>query len=217
MSDAPGENTGESGQAGGNQPQGGQRAGGAPQGQPPQGAYQTGPGISDIFSRPETMKEIKVGLLVYAIISAGLGIGAFGLTTISGTGAAMMAAGFVFLLTMLSPFILGAAIAGFLGLRHASELDDEPQNLLLGTSAFTGFAGTIVMFVVGFIFSMLAASGSGSGGGGGGSGALGDMILPLLIVCVGAAIAGAGCAWVGQNILAQPPQPQPPAGAQQRQ
>jgi len=223
MSDEPGDSSGESGQGGGNHPTGGRGGGNQPAGQQPQGAngppgqqaaYQQGPGIGDIFSRPETVKELKVGLLIYAVISIGLGIGAFGLTT-AGGGASMMAAGFVVLLTMLSPFILSAVIAGFLGLRQARELDEEPENLILGTAAVTGFAGTIVMFVVGFVFSMLAAG--GSGGGGGGSGAIGQLIVPLLMVCLGAAIAGAGCAWIARNVLAKQPRPRSAPASHQQQ
>lgn len=211
MSDEPGDTAGEGGrdsetQAPGEQPRGAT----APPNQ--QGAYQQGPGLGDVFNRPETVTELKVGLLAYAAIAVGLGIGAFGLTT-AGGGAGMMAASFVVLLTMLSPFILGAAIAGVLGLRQARVLEDQPDNLLLGTAAATGFGGTIVMFVVGFVFSMLAA---GGGGGGGGGNAIGQLIVPLLMVCIGAAIAGAGCAWASRNILPTQPRAQPAPASQQQ-
>lgn len=193
---------------------GGGQSQGAHQGTAPQGGYQTGPNLSDVLNVPATVTEIKIGLVVYAAIAIGLGIGAFGLMTVGGTSTGFNATAlFVVFVTLLSPFFLGAAIAGVLGLRHARVLADQPQNLLLGTAAVTGFAGTIVMFVVGFVFSVLAAGGSGSGGGG----QIADFVLPLLIVCIGAALAGTACAWAGRNILPRAGRGQTAVGAGQRQ
>lgn len=95
MSETPNEEQGDGSQSGqpeGGQPQGVQQQNGQPQGghgqpqgrqAPPQGGQpqgqpapaQTGPSVGDIFSRPDTMTEIKVGIAVFAMIGAGLGIG----------------------------------------------------------------------------------------------------------------------------------------------
>lgn len=199
----------QGGQPRGGQPQGGQPQGGQPQGnhqqggQPPQGqypqqAYQTGPGMGEIFNRPETKSEMKIGIIIYAAISVGLGITGFGLSLAGGSGpGAGLGFGGAGVLILIGALLLSPLIAAVLGLRVADGLDEQPEKFIYGTVAVIGFVGTLVSFVIGIVFFVISSSGPG----GASTNIIGNLILPLIFAAIGVAIAGVIAAWTELNVV----------------
>lgn len=181
----------------GGQPQAGQPGYQAPQGQPPQQSYQPGPTVGEIFERRETMSEIKLGLVVFAAVTLGLGISGFGLSLAAGTAGTGFfggAGGFI----IIGALVLSPLIAATLGLRSARELANQPDNLVLASAAVVGSVGTLVAWFVGIIFFLLSSS------GGGGGGLVGELFLPVIVEAIGVGITGALAAWAVLNFTGTP-------------
>lgn len=181
----------------GGQPQAGQTGYQPPQGQPPQQGYQTGPTVGEIFERRETMSEIKLGLVIFAAVTLGLGISGFGLSLAAGsagTGFFGGAGGFI----IIGALVLSPLIAAVLGIRFAGELVDQPDNLILASAAVVGSVGTLVAWFVGIIFFLLSSS------AGGGGGFVGELFLPVIVEAIGVGITGALAAWAVLKFTAAP-------------
>lgn len=201
---------GQGGEPAGAPPAGGQPGSGGPQGQyqggePPQGGYDTGPGVGDILSIPETKNELKVGLALNVLLSIGFALAAVGASTLpfgGGFGVGSTAVG------MTGAMAIAPLVGVILGMRQVDELADQPDNILMGTAAATGFAGGLVLMFLSFVFSYLIAGGP-----------LGSVLLDVLIMqifaAIGVAIVAAGTVWIVQNFVpgparAQMPQQGPP-------
>ncbi len=222
---------GPGGQPQGQPPQGGAgatggAAGGQPQGQPPaqqpQRGYQgggarqpvqTGPNVTDIFSRLDTQNEMKVGIAVFTLI----GVGA-GLVTILSEVTSQSGLGFGFgVLIAIGSIAVTPALGGLFGLRQADNLGDTPGTLTYATAAVTGAVGTVLLGIIVVIAAAIAAP---TGGGGGGAG---QLFLALIFAAIGSAVAGAGAAWAAESLPSdgrgpvRPPQTggAPPQGPQQ--
>lgn len=152
--------------------------------------------MGEIFNRPETKSEMKIGIIIYAAISVGLGITGFGLSLAGGGGAAGTFGG-AGLVILLGALLLSPLIAAVLGLRVADGLDEQPDNFIYGTVAVIGFVGTIVSFVIGIVFFVISSSGPG----GASTNVIGNLILPLLLAAIGVAIAGVITAWAELNVV----------------
>lgn len=174
----------------GQAPQGGAQ----PQGQPPQANYQTGPSITDIFNRPTTMGEMKTGVAIFAIIGFGLGLGVMLTGSLSTTGQVFAA------LALLGSFSLAAPIAGLLALRQADALEDQPDNFKYATAAVTGFAGSLVMYIIVFVFALIGLPSSNGSTISGAAPELGDVFVPIIVIALGAAVTAAGVLWALDNL-----------------
>ncbi len=215
-----GQPQGQPHQGGAASPPGG-TAGGQPQGQPqgqppaqqPQGSYQqggarqpvqTGPSVGDIFSRLETLNEMKVGIAAFTLIGVGAGL----VTILSGLSAG---GGSVFgfgVLIAIGSLAVTPALGGLFGLRQSDNLEDTPDTLTYATAAVTGAAGTVLLGIIVVIAAVIAAPVGGGGGGG-----AGQLFLALIFAAIGAAVAGAGTAWGARNL---PSDGRGPAGPPQR-
>lgn len=209
MSNDPNDTQGGSGQPGGSQPQGGA---GGPQGggQPPR-QYDTGPGVGDIFNRPETKAELKIGSVFYAMVAIGLGIAALGSSLISGGtggvgGLALSGAAAIGIALLLGPII-----ALVVGVRQADALSDQPGNLLYANAAVTAFVGTIVVYVIGLIIMLVTATGPATPNLGQ---VISNTIGPIIVAGIGSGVTAAGAAWAVTSIVPGPSQPQPQTGGQ---
>lgn len=214
------------GQAGGQPPQGGQPAqgqppqdqpaqGGAqPQGQAPQGQAQrapvnTGPSIGDIFSRNDTLDQIKLGVVMYALVGFGLGLPMFGIGSAftSGSGGSLsssIGAGFAVLGTIAAPFAISSVLALLVGRSIGDELDDVMDNLVFATAGVTTAAGTIVAYFIAIIMLGLGT----------GNISFNNLILPIILGAIGSAIIAAGSIWAEENLLGPSGAP-PQQGRQQ--
>lgn len=206
MSDRQDDTTGDGGRAGGDQPQAEQPAGGQP-GQ--EQAYRRGPGVGDIFSIPETVTEMKVGLALNVLISVGLAFVALGVSTLqtgfgSGVGGAVGGGLAVF----SGPLVLAPLIAVVIGLRQAEVLENQPGNILYANALVTTVVGTFLMMLLTLILGSIIA-GSGNLGD-----AIGQMLLPFVISAIGAGLVAAGAVWVDTNVLPGPSAPADPQAGQ---
>lgn len=177
---------------GGQQPNGGQPHQTPPS--PPQGhrsaqTYQ-GPTIGDIFNRVDTMGQIKFGILVFATVSLGLGIAGLGLSATSSS--AQIATTMGGAMTILGAFFLSPLIGAITSYWATTNLSGIPNNLVYGTAATIGFAGTVVSWLIAFLtFSMMSNSASGAGGGAN----FGDLFIGVFFEAIGVAIVGYIIAW----------------------
>ena len=190
----------QGGQPAGGQPAGGQPAGGQPQGQyqggqAQAGGYQTGPGMGDIFSIPETKNEIKIGVVLNVLLSAGFAFAALGASTLPFGGAAGVGATGV---GISGAMAIAPVVAVLLAIRHVDQLDDQPDNILMGTTGVTGFAGGLLLMFLSFIFSFLIAGGGGLGQ------VLVDFLIMQIIAAIGVAIVAVGTVWIVQNFVPGP-------------
>lgn len=196
---------GAPGQAGtpgqGGQPTGGQPPGGYQGGQPPEGGYDTGPGIGDILSIPETKNELKIGLVLNVLLSIGFALAAIGTSTLpfgGGFGVGTTAVG------MTGAMAIAPLVGAILAVRQVEELEDQPDNILMGNAAVTGFAGGFVLMFLSFILSYLIAGGGGLGQ------VLVDVLIMQIIAAIGVAIVAVGTVWTLQNFVPGPDRTQPP-------
>lgn len=200
------------GQAGGGQAQGGQH--GHAQGQP-QGGYQgqqqvqTGPSVGDIFSRPDTMSQIKLGVVLFALVGVGAGLALFGVGNSfapsggGGGGFAGALAGAVLGPAMLVvPIAFSVVVAVFLGFRQEEALEDTPDNLVYATAAVTSAIGALVAFLISWIL----------GGLGVGNVSFNGVFVPMLMTAIGAAVVAAGIIWTVRSFM----QSSGPQAAQQQ-
>jgi hypothetical protein len=208
MSDAPddnpertqhGDDDQHGGQAPGGQPQGAPAQGGQGQGYqqgPPQGGYQTGPGVGDILNIPETKTEMKVGILLNVLLSVGFAFAALGVSTIStGFGTGLGSLGGVTGGAMAITPLVGV----LLGLRQSDVLDDQPLSLVYANAGVTTAVGTFVLLLLTMILGLIIAGASGQLGN-----VLGQMLLPYIITVVGAGLVAAGAVWTDRNVLPGP-------------
>jgi len=219
MADTPGDEAEEHAQGGANQPGRQVQGAGGPQGQAP-GGYQRGPSVGDIFSMPDTMDEMKLGVGIFTAIGVGVAIAAILMSLFQGAGGAVIGG-----ILLIGSMALGPGIGALLGLRQDDELEDQPDTIVSANAGVTTAIGTIVLGLVGAIGvtvgGQLAMGGAGGGGFGGGmsgvgTGGLGNLILPLLLIGISAGVTAALTVWIVRSLLA--PNPVPPAqGAHQRQ
>lgn len=212
MSNSPDDQPGAQGQGGqpqGGQSQGGQPAGGQPQGgqpqgqyqggQPPQGGYQTGPGIGDIFSIPETKNEMKIGIVLSVLLSIGFTLVSFGLSTATSGFGGGIGGTSAFALGMLGGLIAAPILGILLGIRQADVLEDQPSNILYANAGVTTFIGSFLLVFLSFTLAyFLAGPGTGYGQ------VVGRMILPFIITGIAAAIVASGSVWTVENIVPGP-------------
>jgi len=196
---------GQGGQPPAGQPAGGQPTGGYQGGHPSQGGYDTGPGIGDIFSIPETKNELKIGVLLSVLVGVGLAFGTLGLSTMQ-TG---LGTGFGTLSPATNPVMIVPIVGLYLGVRQADVLEDQPQEVTLGNAAVTTFVGTFLLLLVAMILGVLIVGGSAGD-------AIGTMFLPYLIAALGGAAVAAGSGWAVENIVPGPSRTRAP-GQQQNQ
>lgn len=204
MSDAQDDTEGDGGRTDAGGDPGAQAQGGQPQGQPAgQQAYRQGPGVGDIFSIPETVNEMKIGVALNVLLAVGLAIAGLGLSMqqTSGfgaaTGLAMLSTGAV---------VLAPLVGVVLGLRQAEILDDQPGNVLYANALVTSVVGTFLLMLVSLVLISIIV-GSGNLGN-----AIGQMLVPYVVTAIGAGVVAAGSVWVEQNVLPGPSQPAPQQG-----
>ena len=220
------------GQPTGGQPQGGQApqgqaAGGPPQGQPPQGQapqggtqpqgqapqgqtqrapVNTGPSVGDIFSRKDTLDQIKLGVVLYAIVGFGMGLGLFGLGTafsnpssLSGAfqAAGIIAGGFAI------PIAVSAVMGALIGRQQSEELSDVEETLVFATAGVTSAVGALVVYILSILLLGL----------GSGNISFNNMIIPMITTALGAAVISVATVWAEENLLG--PSGTPPQGPQQ--
>lgn len=217
----------QGGQPAQGQPQGGQPQGGQPQGQPAQGQapqdgaqpqgqpaqgqaqrapVNTGPSVSDIFSRNDTLDQIKLGVVMYAIVGFGVGLPMFGLGSAftSGGGLSSISGAFAVLGTIGAPLAVSAALALLVGRNIGEELDDVMDNLVFATAGVTTAAGTIIAYFIAIIMLGLGT----------GTISFDNLILPIVLGAIGSAIIAAGSIWAEENLLG--PSGVPPQQGQQQ-
>lgn len=196
----------DGGQGGADQPQDGQPEAGQAAGAAGQPAYRTGPGVGDIFSIPETVNEMKIGILLNVLIAIGIGFVALGLSTQSGGGVGgFFGAGGI---GTMSGLILTPLVGAVIGLRQAATIDDQPGNVLYANAVVTTLVGTFLLMLIAMVLSLLIAGSSNLGQ------ALGNAILPFLIGAIGAALVAAGAVWADVNVVPGPSQPASPQQGQ---
>jgi hypothetical protein len=143
------------------------------------------------------MNEIKLGVVVFAAVSLGLGITGFGFSLASGAGGRVSPFG-ASVLILLGAIVLSPLLASILALRIADQLDDEPQNMILATAATVGFAGTVLAWFIAFIFVVLSTSGPGGID-------FAQVLLGMIFEGIGVAIAGVVAAWAALNFRTPAP------------
>jgi hypothetical protein len=119
----------------------------------------------------------------------------------------------------LGSLALGPAVAVVVTLRQVRELEDLPDNLLYANTAVTAAAGTVVKILLIGLFLTIGGNSSGGGGSvgggpiGGGTPGLGQLLVPLILIAIGAAVAAAVTAWAARNITPGPAPMRQPAQA----
>jgi hypothetical protein len=186
-------------------------------GHPPRQAYDTGPGVGDIFSRPDTKEALKLGVVLYAAVGVGVAVAGILAPLVGGAGGS-----FVGGIVLLGSLALGPGIGGLLAIRQDENLDDIATTLVYANAATTAAIGTFVLGVIGglgvTIGSNLAGPSLGGGTGGGMSvGGLAQVFVHLIVVAIGAAVTGALLVWVLRGPLSLSPALAPSGGAQQHQ
>lgn len=211
----------QGGQPQGGQPQGGQGGGqpsqGQPQGQAPQGGAQpqgqapqgqpqgqaqrapvnTGPSVGDILNRRDTKGEIKIGVAIFALVGAGVGLAIFLNAIIADTtdpGYTIAVFGY------LASFALPPLVSAIVAFRQQEQLADIDQTLRLATAGATGAAGGLVMILVTTILSIISLD-TGQGGQLLGIPEFGDVILPAILIAIASGVAAAGIVWALNNLL----------------
>ncbi|MEF8775117.1 MAG: hypothetical protein V5A43_01275 [Haloarculaceae archaeon] len=157
--------------------------------------------MGDILSIPETKTEIKIGLVLNGLLSIGFALAALGATTLpfgGGFGVGSTAVG------MTGAMAIAPLAGAILAVRQVEELEGQPDNILMGTAAVTGFAGGLVLMFLSFIFSYLIAGGGGLGQ------VLVDILIMEIIAAIGVALVAVGTVWTLQNFVPGPTRTQPP-------
>jgi hypothetical protein len=110
------------------------------------------------------MSEIKVGVVTFAAIGAGVGVASL-LTGL------LMGMGGLFVVGILVLASLGVApgLAAILALRQVDRLDETEDRFLFANAAVTGLVGTLVLGVIAGLFGTIASSLVSPGGAGGAS------------------------------------------------
>lgn len=205
MSETPDSSPGDGGQSDTSQPGGSHHE----PGQTPQQTFQTGPGLGEIFNRPETKNELKIGIALNGLMAVGIAFVALGLSMQSGGG--NIGGFFGGSLALIGPLVLAPLVGVVIGLRQADVLDDQPDNLLYANAGATTIAGTFVFMLVSMILGLIIV-GSGNLGQ-----AMGQAVLPFIVAAIGAGLVAAGTCWVDRNIVPGPSRPprQSPGPGQQ--
>lgn len=132
-----------SGESGGQQNQGGQ-GGQSRRGRPQNQGGGASPGVGDIFDREDTKEEVKFGVLFFAVLGVGVGLGALLLDILDEPPGLSFFASVVWVILP----VLGAIV----GLRISEQLGDIPNNLAYATAAVAGFVGTVVFGLITWLF-----------------------------------------------------------------
>lgn len=173
---------------------------------------QTGPSVTDIFSRPDTQQAMKTVISTFAIIGVGAGIAGYALLSkfMGGDNLSSGLLGGVLALAALSAIaITGPGIAGVLTLAVDNGLDDLADNLRYATAAVNGLGGFFVYaLLAAIILGMKANSGKGEA-----IIEIGDLITTFVFGGVGAAIASAGVLFLQDKLNQPTPQPASPQPA----
>ena len=191
---------------GGAQPQGQPAQGQAPQGQAQRAPVNTGPSVGDIFSRKYTLDQIKLGVVMYAIVGFGIGLGMFGIGNAftGSSGLAGIAGGFAVLGTIGAPIAVSSALAFIIGRNIGEELEDVMDNLVFATAGVTTAAGTVVTYFLAIIMLGLGT----------GNISFNNLILPIVLGALGSAVIAVGAIWTEKNLLGPSGAP-PQQGRQQ--
>ncbi|WP_254861809.1 hypothetical protein [Halovivax gelatinilyticus] len=142
--------------------------------------------MGDIFNREDTKNELKIGVVFFALAGLGVGLGVFLAEALESDFAEMA------FYILAAGFTLPVLVAIVTAQRQASELSELPDNLVLGTAGVTAIAGTLVMGLLLWLFGEMAFDNFGD---------LGDIILPLVGLGIGAGAAAAGMVWVMRNLI----------------
>lgn len=144
-----------------------------------------GPSMGDIFNRTDTKNEIKIGVVFFALVGLGLGLGAFVAQALESDFERMA------MELLMVGLILPSLVAVLIAQRQSSELGDLPDNLAFGTAGVTALAGTLVLGLLIWLFGEMIAD----------FGDLGDILLPLVGLGIGAAAVSVGMIWVMRNLI----------------
>lgn len=156
-------------------------AGGNPESTPAQPTSDE-PAIGDIFNREDTKDELKIGVTLFALVGLGIGLGVL-LADIFEEGV---------LASQTIGIYMAPLLAVIVSQRISEMLVDLPDNLALGTAAVTSLAGTIVLGLIVWLFNEITFDVTAD---------LGDLLLPLIGMAIGAAVVGAAMVWVDRNLL----------------
>lgn len=161
-------------------------------GQTPRETFETGPGLGEIFNRPEMINELQIGVALNGLMGVGIAFVALGLSMQSGGGS--IGGFFGGSLALIGPLVLAPLVGVVIGLRQADVLDDQPDNLLYANAAATAIAGTFLFMLVSTILGLIVV-GSGNLGQ-----AIGQAVLPFIVAAIGAGVVAGGTCWVDRNI-----------------
>jgi hypothetical protein len=184
MADSAGNSTGGGGRPGGSD-------GG---GSHDDATARTEPGPGDIFSLPETLSQIKETALSYVVLAIGYAVIAAGIGTFGGSGAGGMAVGAMALISLVM-VVLAPILAVFHGYRHADIFSELPDDVVYATTAVANAMGVVALFVVATIFAFAAAPPAMDVGG-----AIGESVVPLIVVMFGVGIISAGTVWTTRRL-----------------
>ena len=141
------------------------------------------PGIAEIFNRDDTKDEMKVGVVLFSLVGVGLGLGVL-LADIFEDGA--------FTLTLGLGIMLAPLIGVLIGQRVSAELSDLDDTMTFGTAGTAAFGGTLVFGLVLWLFNEIVTDTAAD---------LGDILLPIIGIAIGTAIAAVATVWVSRNLI----------------
>ncbi|WP_436907125.1 hypothetical protein [Halosimplex marinum] len=150
--------------------------------------------LTAVLSKRTTKSQIRVALLYYAAIGAGIGLSLYSAASTLGgglVGSAMRR--FVTAGGLVSALAIGPAVGGPLGFHVARQLgDEETDRQLYATAGLGAFGGHVVMVVLVVVFI-----GLGTSGGGGFD--VDQILVPVTVGGLGAAVAAIGAAYATLN------------------
>jgi hypothetical protein len=154
----------------------------------------TGPSVGDIFSRTDTLDQIKLGVVMYAIVGFGVGLALFGIGNAFSGGSGLAGAftsGIAIFGSIGAPLAINPLLAYFIGGEIGDELTDVEDTLVFATAGVTALAGSIVAFFLSWVMLGLGA----------GAVSFNNLILPIILSGIGAAIIAVGRIWAEENLL----------------
>lgn len=192
-----------------------QQGGPHAQQQAPEQAVHHGPSLSDKLKRPRVLNQIKLTVVTYIVVGAGLGLTGYlilgqlmGGGSGEGSFAASLIGGVAAISITLTTVLLGTTIASVFGLRLADAVPEDDSTTAVASTVGC-YAGCVLMALVAVVFI-----GAQLGGGGGSSSAqsaasssggfsveAGKLFVPILVSGIPAGLVGGAVAYLKRTIL----------------